>query len=188
MKVAQVASEPEGLMHRTQEKVGKTAAVGVGAGPSSQRLLLGLTAADLDVVLMEIRRLKGALKAMPIKTDRRDAEGIAWLLDLRWSRRVHCKFGWAQEVSTCPKIKRSVTAGGNHRRCTGAAVASTDTPMPSDPDPPLYRENSSGCAPDISGRSVSILRRCTRIAASAWAASRRANASTIARCWSITAL
>ncbi len=36
----------------------------------------------LDAVLMETRQVKGALKAMPIKTDRRDAEGIARLLHL----------------------------------------------------------------------------------------------------------
>jgi transposase len=40
---------------------------------------------------METRQVKGALKAMPIKTDRRDAEGIARLLHLGWFRPVHCK-------------------------------------------------------------------------------------------------
>lgn len=42
----------------------------------------GLTEADLDVVLMETRQAKGASKAMPIKTDRRDTQGIARLLHL----------------------------------------------------------------------------------------------------------
>ena len=32
------------------------------------------TEAGLDVVLMESPQVEGALKAMPIKTDRRDAE------------------------------------------------------------------------------------------------------------------
>lgn len=42
----------------------------------------GLIGAGLDVVLVETRQVKGALKAMPIKTDRRDAGGIARLLHL----------------------------------------------------------------------------------------------------------
>ena len=60
------------------------AAVGLEAGPLSQWLYRGLTEAGLDVVLMETGQVKGALKAMPIKTDRRDAEGIARLLHLGW--------------------------------------------------------------------------------------------------------
>lgn len=39
-----------------------------------------------------------ALKAMPIKTDRRDAEGIPRLLHLGWFRPVQCKAVSAQEV------------------------------------------------------------------------------------------
>ena len=50
------------------------------------------------MVLMETRQVKGALKAMPIKTDRRDAEGIARLLHLGWFRPVHCKSVSAQET------------------------------------------------------------------------------------------
>lgn len=47
------------------------------AEPLSQGLHRGLTDAGLDVVLMETRQVKGALKPMPIETDRRGAEGIA---------------------------------------------------------------------------------------------------------------
>lgn len=56
-----------------------------------------LIEARLDVVVMETRLVKGALKAMPIKTDRRDTEGIARLLHLGWFRPVHCKSVSAQE-------------------------------------------------------------------------------------------
>lgn len=54
--------------------------------------LLGDRGCDvgLPVILMETRQVKGALKAMPVKTDRRDAEGIARLLHLGWFRPVHC--------------------------------------------------------------------------------------------------
>ena len=48
-----------------------------------------LTAAGFDVVLMETRHVKGALKAMPIKTDRRDAFGIARAC-FRWAGSGRC--------------------------------------------------------------------------------------------------
>lgn len=64
----------------------------------SQWLHRNLTEAGFDTVLTETRRVKGALKAMPIKTDRRDAEGIARLLHMGWFRPVHCKSVSAQEV------------------------------------------------------------------------------------------
>src|SRR5437016_14308984 len=40
----------------------------------------------------------GAFKAMPVKTDRNDARGIAQLMRLGWFRPVHCKSLPAQEV------------------------------------------------------------------------------------------
>ena len=77
MKEAQVASEPEELVRWVREQEGTIAAIGLEAGPLSQWLHRGMSAAGLDVVLMETRQVKGALKAMPIKTDRRDAEGTS---------------------------------------------------------------------------------------------------------------
>lgn len=52
--------------------------------------------------------MKGALKAMPIKTDRRDAEGIARLLHLGWFRLVHCKSVSAQEVRALLTARKAV--------------------------------------------------------------------------------
>ena len=71
----------------------------------------GLSNAGLDVVLMETRQVKGALKAMPIKTDRRDAEGIARLLHLGWFRPVHCKSVSAQEVRAVLGARKAVQQG-----------------------------------------------------------------------------
>ena len=82
VREAQVASEPEALACWIGDLDGTIAVVGLEAGPLSQWLRRGLTEAGLSVVLMETRQVKGALKAMPIKTDRRDAEGIARLLHL----------------------------------------------------------------------------------------------------------
>jgi transposase len=50
------------------------------------------------VVLLEIRHVKAALSAMPVKTDRKDARGIAQLLRMGWYRPVHAKSADAQEV------------------------------------------------------------------------------------------
>ena len=113
VKEAQAASEPEALVDWVGELDGSIAAIGLEAGPLSQWLHHGLTNAGLDVVLMETRQVKGALKAMPIKTDRRDAEGIARLLHLGWFRPVHCKSVSAQEVRAVLGARKAVQQGMN---------------------------------------------------------------------------
>jgi transposase len=111
VKEAQVASEPEELLRWISDQDGAIAAIGLEAGPLSQWLHRGLSEAGLDVVLMETRQVKGALKAMPIKTDRRDAEGIARLLHLGWFRPVHCKSVSAQEVRAVLSARKAVQQG-----------------------------------------------------------------------------
>jgi transposase len=54
--------------------------------------------AGLPVELLETRHGRDAFKAMPVKTDRNDARGIAQLLRLGWFRPVHCKSVSAQET------------------------------------------------------------------------------------------
>lgn len=61
---AQAASEPEVLMRWMGDLDGTIAAIGLEAGPLSQWLHRGFTEAGFDVVLMETRQVKGALKAM----------------------------------------------------------------------------------------------------------------------------
>jgi transposase len=67
-------------------------------GPLSQWLHAGLTAAGHEAVLLETRHVKAALSAMVVKTDRRDARGIAQLLRMGWYRPVHSKSLVAQEI------------------------------------------------------------------------------------------
>jgi transposase len=57
-----------------------------------------LTGAGFEAVLLETRHVKAALSAMIVKTDRKDARGIAQLLRMGWYRPVHCKSPPAQEV------------------------------------------------------------------------------------------
>jgi transposase len=98
VREVKVASEPEALIGflRTQDL--EIARVGLEAGPLSQWLHAGLVAAGYEVVLLETRHVKAALSAMTVKTDRRDARGIAQLLRLGWYRPVHAKSASAQEV------------------------------------------------------------------------------------------
>src|ERR1700760_3168036 len=54
--------------------------------------------AGLAVELLETRHVRAAFKTMPVKTDKKDARGIAQLMRLGWFRPVHCKSASAQEV------------------------------------------------------------------------------------------
>jgi transposase len=95
---AKMASEPETLV-RFFAQLGVVAPrIGLEAGPLSQWLHAGLTKAGLEAVLLETRQVKAALSAMVVKTDRKDARGIAQLLRMGWFRPVHCKSPPAQEI------------------------------------------------------------------------------------------
>ena len=83
-------------------------AVGLEDDPMSQRLHKGLSDAGYETVLMETRRVKAALKALPIKTDRRDAEGIARLLQMGGFRPVNCKTVSSQEMRALLTSRKSV--------------------------------------------------------------------------------
>src|SRR5436189_3469059 len=70
----------------------------VEARPLARRLYAGMREAKLAVVLIETRHARNAFKTMPVKTDRKDAQGIAELMRLGWFRPVHCKSMAAQET------------------------------------------------------------------------------------------
>jgi transposase len=93
-----VASEPEALVVFFGHLGVAVTRIGLEAGPLSQWLHAGLTGAGFEVVLLETRHVKAALSAMVVKTDRKDARGIAQLLRMGWYRPVHCKSPPAQEV------------------------------------------------------------------------------------------
>jgi transposase len=71
--------------------------VGLEAGPMSEWLHTGLSGHGLETVLMETRHVRAALTASLVKTDRRDACGIAHLLRMGWFRPVHVKTSSARE-------------------------------------------------------------------------------------------
>ena len=95
---AKVPSEPEALIAFFRQLGLPLTRIGLEAGPLSQWLHAGLTKAGFEVVLLETRQVKAALSAMVVKTDRKDARGIAQLLRMGWFRPVHCKSPPAQEI------------------------------------------------------------------------------------------
>ena len=98
VREAKVASEPEALVAWFFGLGIEVARVGLEAGPLSQWLFAALRDAGLAVELLETRHVRNAFKAMPVKTDRKDARGIAQLMRLGWFRPVHCKSAPAQET------------------------------------------------------------------------------------------
>src|SRR5580658_7442740 len=98
IREAKVASEPEVLIGWFRSLGLEVTRIGLEAGPLSQWLYAGMREAGLAVELLETRHVRDAFKAMPVKSDRNDARGIAQLMRLGWFRPVHCKSMAAQEV------------------------------------------------------------------------------------------
>jgi transposase len=98
VREVEVASEPEALLSWFRSLGFGVARIGLEAGPLSQWLYAALRDASFAVELLETRHVRDAFKAMPVKTDRKDAQGIAQLMRLGWFRPVHCKSIEAQEV------------------------------------------------------------------------------------------
>jgi transposase len=98
VRETKVASEPEALIAWFASLGLGLARIGLEAGPLSQWLYAAMRQAGLSVELLETRHVRDAFKAMPVKSDRNDARGIAQLMRLGWFRPVHCKSLAAQEV------------------------------------------------------------------------------------------
>jgi transposase len=105
-----VASEPEALISWLGSRTVSLARVGLEAGPLSQWLFAAMRQAGLGVELLETRHVRNAFKAMPVKTDRKDAHGIAQLMRLGWFRPVHCKSMAAQETRAMLSARKLVQA------------------------------------------------------------------------------
>jgi transposase len=98
VREGKVASEPEALIDWFGSLGFELTRIGLEAGPLSQWLYATMKAAGLAVELLETRHVRDAFKAMPVKSDRNDARGIAQLMRLGWFRPVHCKSVGAQET------------------------------------------------------------------------------------------
>ncbi|HYW60032.1 MAG TPA: IS110 family transposase [Xanthobacteraceae bacterium] len=98
IREGKVASEPEALADWLKATGVSLERVGLEAGPLSQWLHVGLRQAGIAAELLETRHVRRAFEIMPVKTDRKDAHGIADLMRMGWFRPVHCKSIDAQET------------------------------------------------------------------------------------------
>ena len=111
VREAKVASEPEALVAWFRGLGLELARIGLEAGPLSQWLHAAMQRAGLLVELLETRHVRSAFKAMPVKTDRKDARGIAQLMRLGWFRPVHCKSVPAGAGDPRPADRTQAAAG-----------------------------------------------------------------------------
>jgi transposase len=110
VREGKVSSEPATLISWLRSLGYELSRIGLEAGPLSQWLFAAMREAGLAVELLETRHVRDAFKAMPVKSDRNDARGIAQLMRLGWFRPVHCKSMGAQEtraVLTARKLVQS---------------------------------------------------------------------------------
>jgi transposase len=110
VREGKVATQPEALIGYFGSLGVTVVRIGLEAGPLSQWLYAAMQQAGLSVELLETRHVRDAFKAMPVKSDRNDARGIAQLMRLGWFRPVHCKSLGAQElraVLTARKLVQS---------------------------------------------------------------------------------
>jgi transposase len=88
---ARAASEPEALVAFFKACGMKMERVGLEACSLTAWLHAGLTEAGVPAICIEARQAKAAMGAMPNKTDRNDARGIAQIMRTGWYRAVHVK-------------------------------------------------------------------------------------------------
>ena len=98
VREAKVLSEPDALIAWFAAYGAPLERIGLEAGPLSQWLHAAMSSAGLAVELLETRHVRAAFRTMPVKTDKKDARGIAQLMRLGWFRPVWCKSLGAQEV------------------------------------------------------------------------------------------
>src|ERR1700704_6174092 len=108
VREGKVLSEPAALIAWFCSLGLSLARIGLEAGPLSQWLYAAMKEAGLAVELLETRHVRDAFKAMPVKSDRNDARGIAQLMRLGWFRAVHCKSMDAQEARSLLTARKLV--------------------------------------------------------------------------------
>jgi transposase len=91
VREARVASEPEALVAFFGACGMKMERVGLEACSLTAWLHAGLSEAGIPATCIEARQAKAAMGAMPNKTDRNDARGIAQIMRTGWYRAVHVK-------------------------------------------------------------------------------------------------
>jgi transposase len=91
VREGRAASEPEALVAFFGACGMRLERVGLEACSLTAWLHAGLSEAGIAAICIEARQAKAALGAMPNKTDRNDARGIAQIMRTGWYRPVHVK-------------------------------------------------------------------------------------------------
>ena len=91
VREARAVSEPEVLVAFFEASGMEMERVGLEACSLTAWLHAGLTEAGIPAICIEARQAKAAMGAMPNKTDRNDARGIAQIMRTGWYRAVHVK-------------------------------------------------------------------------------------------------
>jgi transposase len=107
---AVVPTDPDAIAACLAMDQQKLERIGLEAGPLSEWLVRGLAAHGITAVLMETRQIRAALSAMIVKTDRKDARGMAHLLRMGWFRPVHVKTMDAREQRTMLSARTTLMA------------------------------------------------------------------------------
>ena len=130
VREAKVASEPEALVAWFRGLGTGVARVGLEAGPLSQWLYAAMRDAGLAVELLETRHVRDAFKAMPVKTDRKDARGIAQLMRLGGAgSRFRWRSQWNGQRRVVPACALHVGAGaGDEGAADRAQAAAGEAP------------------------------------------------------------
>lgn len=89
---------------------GRVERVGLEAGPTSEWMTANLIQLGLPAISLESRQVKAALSAMPAKTDRNDARGIAQAVRTGWFKQVHVKSVCSQQTRTLAAARKHVAA------------------------------------------------------------------------------
>jgi hypothetical protein len=149
--------------------------IGLEAGPLSQWLYAAMREAGLAVELLETRHVRTAFKIMPVKTDRKDARGIAFCRDRTTGAVVNWRHGYVpREVPV-----RNEISGQSLRRPSCYALRANGSKQESTQIWPRTRTDEteywSREAPDVSrctlpaptGRWVQLLIPCNLCPSSA---------------------
>ncbi|MGY3622152.1 IS110 family RNA-guided transposase [Bradyrhizobium sp. USDA 10063] len=102
------SADAPSILRYLAPSTGQVERVGLEAGPTSEWLTANLIALGLPAVSLEARQVKAALSAMPVKTDRNDARGIAQLVRTGWFKPVHIKSIGSQRARTLAAARKHV--------------------------------------------------------------------------------
>ena len=84
-------TSPEHIAQAVLRHAGAKASIGIETGPMTPWLVHELRSRGLDVICLDARHARAALRMQLNKTDRNDAEGLAQIMRTGWYRAVHVK-------------------------------------------------------------------------------------------------